>query len=326
MKTVFPAIYSTLSPEALSFYISEKYALKNVWCKLLVRGVGDTYLAETPDNRFILRVYRSSHRNLQQIKEEVALLQLLKETAVSVSWPVPDVSGETIQVLEAVEGERCAVLFSYAPGHAVRLPDEIQLQLLGSEMARFHQVSSSMARETARWEFNTDTMFIRPLEMFRAGFASIPEDYAWLQQAAEAAVKKLSAAEGLSMGYCHFDLLPKNMHFENDTITLFDFDFMGYGWLVNDIACYWQHLALEVYTKRMTQQVADEQYNILLDAYRTHRALSQEELEVVPYLAVGWWFFYMGFHTSHDQFHAYTQPGQLKLFTGLLKHLATYWT
>ncbi len=325
MKTVFPAIYSTLCPKALSSFLSEKYALENVQCKLLVRGVGDTYLAETPDNRFILRVYRSSHRNILQIKEEVALLQALKERAISVSYPLPDITGETVQLLEALEGERCAVLFSYAPGHAVRLLDNKQLQLLGTEMARFHQVSSSFAPETNRWEFNIETMFARPLEMLRAGFDSNPEDYAWLQEAAKEAIKKLPLAGALPAGYCHFDLIPKNMHFAGDTITLFDFDFMGYGWLVNDIAACWQYLALEVYTKRLAQEAADEQYKILLDAYRQHRALSKAELEAVPYLAVGWWLFYMGFHTTHDQFHAFTQPGQLKLFTGLLRHFATYW-
>ncbi|MBC9910145.1 phosphotransferase enzyme family protein [Chitinophaga varians] len=326
MKTVFPATYSTLCPDALSSFLSEKYALGHVQCKLLVRGVGDTYLAETADNRFILRVYRSSHRSLSQIKEEVTLLLALKAAAVSVSWPIPDVSGENIQLLDAVEGERCAVLFSYAQGQAVRLPNEDQLRLLGNEMARFHNVSSAIDLGKDRWTFNSDTMFVRPLEMLKPAFAGSPEDYTWLQQAVGEAVKKLSLVNGLSMGYCHFDFLPKNMHFGESTVTLFDFDFMGYGWLANDLASFWQYLALEVYTKRMTQQVADEQFDILLNAYRQHRSLDSRELEVLPYLAVGWWLFYMGFHTTHDQFHAYTQPGQVKLFTGLLRHLATtYW-
>ncbi|NML39327.1 phosphotransferase [Chitinophaga sp. G-6-1-13] len=325
MKTVFPATYSTLCPDALSSFLSEKYPLEKVQCKLLVRGVGDTYLVETADDRFILRVYRSSHRSLSQIKEEVALLLALKAAAVSVSWPIPDVSGEIIQLLDAVEGERCAVLFSYAPGHAVRLPNEDQLRLLGSEMARFHNISSTVNLGKARWAFNIDSMFVHPLQMLKTAFADNPEDYAWLQQAAKAAIQKLSLVNGLSMGYCHFDFLPKNMHFGENTITLFDFDFMGYGWLANDLASFWQYLMLEVYTKRMTQEAADKQYHVLLEAYREHRPLSKEELEVVPYLAVGWWLFYMGFHTTHDQFHAFTQPGQLKLFAGLLKHFATYW-
>lgn len=326
MKTVFPATYSTLCPVALSAFLSEKYALENPQCKLLVRGVGDTYLAETSGSRYILRVYRSSHRSLPQIREEVNLLLALKAAAVSVSYPLPDIQGETVQLLDAVEGERCTVLFTYAPGHPVRLLDDHQLRLLGREMARFHQVSSAIVHGKARWEFTGEQLFVRPLTLLQPFFANNVEDYMWLQQAADRTAAKLSSLNGLSTGYCHFDFLPKNMHFDQNTVTLFDFDFMGFGWLANDIASFWQYLSLEVYTKRMTQTEADRQYQLLLDAYREHRALHAAELEAVPYIALGWWLFYMGFHTTHDQFHAFVQPGQLKLFTGLLKHMAdTYW-
>lgn len=326
MKTVFPATYSTLCPSALSAFLSEKYALEDVQCLLLVRGVGDTYLARTSADRFILRVYRSTHRSLPQIQEEVALLQALKAAEVSVSYPLQDIAGETIQQLNAVEGERCAVLFSYAPGHPVRLLNDQQLQLLGREMARFHQVSAAFSPVKARWEFNEESMFVRPLTLLQPFFANNAEDYTWLQQAAATAAARLSAMKELPMGYCHFDFLPKNMHFDANSITLFDFDFMGYGWLVNDIASFWQYLSLEVYTKRMTQDEADRQYQLLLDAYREHRPLDEAALEAIPFISLGWWLFYMGFHTTHDQFHAFVQPGHLKLFTGLLRHLAnTYW-
>ncbi|WP_159456217.1 phosphotransferase enzyme family protein [Chitinophaga eiseniae] len=326
MRTVFPATYSTLCPTALSAFLSEKYALKNVQCELLVRGVGDTYLVQSPGDRFILRVYRSSHRSLPQIQEEVALLQALKAAEVSVSHPLQDKAGETVQRLNAVEGERCAVLFSYAPGHPVRMLNDQQLYLLGREMARFHQVSAAFGAGKTRWTFNEDSMFVRPLAQLQPFFANNAADYTWLQQAAATAAAKLSATKGLSMGYCHFDFLPKNMHFDTNGITLFDFDFMGYGWLANDIASFWQYLALEVYTKRMTQEEADRQYHLLLDAYREHRPLNERELEAIPFISLGWWLFYMGFHTTHDQFHAFVQPGHLKLFTGLLRHLAdTHW-
>ncbi|MDH7459837.1 phosphotransferase [Chitinophagaceae bacterium 26-R-25] len=89
-----------------------------------MRGVGDTYLVESSDGRFILRIYRSSHRSLPQIKEEVKLLHALQQAGVSVSYPVADILGDTIQTLVAIEGERHAVLFSYAPGHVVRSLDD----------------------------------------------------------------------------------------------------------------------------------------------------------------------------------------------------------
>lgn len=97
MRSVFPATYSTLCPIALSSLIAEKYELENVQCKLLVRGVGDTYLVEGAETQFILRIYRSSHRSLPQIEEEVKLLQALKQGKVSVSYPISDSLGEVIQ-------------------------------------------------------------------------------------------------------------------------------------------------------------------------------------------------------------------------------------
>jgi Ser/Thr protein kinase RdoA (MazF antagonist) len=328
MKPVFPATYSTLCPTALSSLISEKYEAGKVQCKLLVRGVGDTYLVESSQARFILRAYRSSHRSLPQIKEEVSLLLALREADVSVSYPIPDASGAFIQQLNAVEGERHAVLFSYAPGDTVRILNEHQLRIFGREMARFHNVSSTISLGAARWHFDLETTLFRPLEMLRPVFAGDPETYAWLQQAAKQADEKLSQlrSSGFTKGYCHFDFLPKNIHFENDAVTFFDFDFMGYGWLVSDIMTFWQHLMVDVYAGRMQQQAANEAYSIFLDGYRACRSISEQELLAVPYLALGFWLFYMGFHTTHDQFFAFTQPSHLKVFTGFLRHIAgTHW-
>ncbi|MVT39388.1 phosphotransferase [Chitinophaga oryziterrae] len=328
MKPVFPATYSTLCPIALSSVIQEKYGVGSVKCQLLVRGVGDTYLVQSSEARFILRVYRSSHRSLPQIKEEVELLLALKQANVSVSYPIFDIWGEAIQQFEAVEGERHAVLFSYAPGQAVKLLNKDQLRLLGHEMARFHNVSSEIRLGEKRWNLDLKTTLFKPLEMLKPVFAEDPEGHGWLLQAARQVENKLSQlnTSNFSKGYCHFDFLPKNFHFEGDLITFFDFDFMGYGWLANDIMSFWQHLILDVYTGRMTQQDADDAYSIFLDGYRTHRPINDQELVVVPYLSLGFWLFYMGFHTTHDQFYAFSQPSQVKAYTGLLKHMvATYW-
>jgi Ser/Thr protein kinase RdoA (MazF antagonist) len=328
MKSTFPATYSTLCPIALSSVISEKYGIGNVQCKFLVRGVGDTYVVESFESRFIFRVYRSSHRSLPQIKEEVTLLLALKKANVSVSYPISGISGETILKLEAAEGERYAVLFSYAPGHTVKLLNDNQLRSLGNEMAHFHNVSSQISLGGSRWNFDLKTTLLDPLKVLKPAFAEDPEGYNWLQSTVNQVEKKLAATDiaGFSKGYCHFDFLPKNFHFENESVTFFDFDFMGYGWLVNDIMSFWQHLTLDVYTGRMTQNAADEAYRLFLEAYREHRPVSEEELSMVPYLAIGFWLFYMGFHTTHDQFYVFSQPTQVKSYTGVLKHIVdTYW-
>ncbi|MEJ2880462.1 phosphotransferase enzyme family protein [Pedobacter sp. GR22-6] len=328
MKSSFPALYSTLCPNALSSLISESYDLGTVKCKFLVRGVGDTYLVESPKDRFILRIYRATHRTLPQIQEEVKLLLALEQQKVSVSYPITDRSGKEIIELEAAEGLRYGMLFSYAPGKAVKLLNDSQLSNLGREMAQFHNVSSTISLGGARWHFNHKTTLQEPLAILQPALADDPSAYAWLQHTVAQVETKLSTINDLdfSKGYCHFDFLPKNFHFDNDRVTLFDFDFMGYGWLVNDIMTFWQHLTLDVFTGRMTQDAADAAYSEFIKAYRQYRSVSEQELSTVPYLAIGFWLFYMAFHTTHDQFYTFSQPSQVKAYIGVLKHIVkTYW-
>ncbi|MDM1554890.1 MULTISPECIES: phosphotransferase enzyme family protein [Chryseobacterium] len=328
MKSIFPATYSTLCPIALSELIAEKYGLKNVQCKLLVRGVGDTYRVESEEDRFILRIYRSSHRSLDHIKEEVRLLQALKDAHVSVSYPITTLSGKPILKLEAIEGERYAVLFSFAKGRVIRVMNDNQFRALGNEMARFHNVSSDFKVEYERWNFDFRTTVFKPLEKLKAVFKENLEDYEWLQNIAAEIERKLAKLDTstFSKGYCHFDFLPKNFHFDNDMVTFFDFDFMGYGWLVNDIMTFWIHFVLEVSAGRMTYEEFQRAYHIFLDGYCEYRSVSSQELASIPYLSIGFWLFYMNFHTTHDQFQVFTQLPHVKSYVGIMRNIVeNYW-
>jgi Ser/Thr protein kinase RdoA (MazF antagonist) len=329
VNPVIPASYSTLCQEALGQLVSDRYGLGQAQCKFIVRGVGDTYLVETPGSRFILRVYRSSHRSRQQIMEEVQLLTALRAAGVSISGPIGDRNGVMIQEITASEGDRHAVLFSNAEGKPVSILNTKQLTNLGIEMARFHDVSSSISLGNSRWEFNANTTLFEPLRMVENAFVEDPEGYAWLQKAAKFITKKLESLNTTQfpVGYCHFDFLPKNFHFaSDDKITFFDLDFFGHGWLINDLMVFWQHLCIDVFFNRITQSEADDNFNTFLEAYRSLRPVSEEELIAMPYLSLGFWLFYMGFHTTHDQFYPQVyQPAHLKMRVSFIrKHVERY--
>jgi len=334
MESIFPASYSTLLPSALADLVSRKYGWAAVRCEFLVRGVGDTYLIEAGDKRYILRVYRSSHRDRGQIGAEVHLLLALQRGEVPVSFPIPDHTGEYIQVIHAVEGQRYAVLFSYAAGHSVAILSENQLSQLGRQMARFHQISAELElpgdqrSSASRWTFDLQTTLFGPLTRLKPYFAEDPAGYAWFEQAVETVVMKLSQldVQSYSTGYCHFDFLPKNFHFDGDAVTFFDFDFMGRGWLVNDIMTFWQNMTVDVRFARMTPEAADRAYAHFLAAYQSIRPISEEELEAVPYLTLGFWLFYSDFHTTHDAFYSFVKPGHLKIRVRFIQQLMQkYW-
>jgi Ser/Thr protein kinase RdoA (MazF antagonist) len=319
---MFPTMYSTLDPDALGRWFEQHYRRRGV-CEFLLRGVGDTYRINTNDASFILRIYRSSHRSFSQISAEVELLLAAKNAGVSVSYPVVDANGGYVQEFEAAEGRRHGVLFSYAPGRIVPVLNDEQLRHLGQEVARFHNVSVGRWLGEGRWNYDLQTTLVRPLELMEPYFAELPEEYAWWRKTAERIVRRMDAVDtsGFSSGYCHFDLLPQNFHFEGDRPTLFDFDFAGHGWLIYDLAIFRVHLDLDVQFGKQTKEAADTAFECFLSAYAEIRPISAAERDCIPWCMLSFWCFYMGFHRTHDQFYPLVQPGQLKARTALIRKL-----
>ncbi|WP_176842439.1 phosphotransferase enzyme family protein [Chitinophaga filiformis] len=327
MQTVFPTLYSTLSPTALATYISQQYTFGPLECKFIVRGVGDTYLVSAANERFILRIYRPSHRTLANIQAEVELLTALHTAEVSVSYPLADKDGHYIQSLPGAEGTRHAVLFSYAEGRSHNILSDVQLRNFGQEMARFHNISSQIQLSKDRWTFDLETTLFQPLAAVKDYFSEDPATYDWLLQSADKVKTFLSQLDTsrFSYGYCHFDFLPKNFHFDSqDNITFFDFDFFGTGWLAYDLMTFHQQLLLDMQMGRLTAEQRERTWSLFVEAYRSERALSEEELAAIPYLGLGFWVFYMGFHATHDQFYPLMQThmlqGRFAVVRKLLEH------
>ena len=300
---IFPTQYSTLSSIALKKSIENSYGLTNITCRLLLRGVSDTYIVENTSTKYIFKVYRKPHRTLEEIKGEIELLNILKEQGAKVSYPIGDVRGEQVQEFNAAEGMRYGVLFSFAPGQSSYNLTDDQLKVLGHEMAFNHNITSQIELSHKRKDYTIETTITRPLEISKPDFKDFQEGHVYLSETASYVIGKLDQMDThhFSYGYCQFDYLPKNFHFdENNSITLFDFDFAGKGFLANDIASFSAHLFLYVHFKKMTLHEASQSFKVFLDAYRKTRPLSDQEIKALPYLGFMWWIFYLGFH--HDSF------------------------
>ena len=323
MKSIFPVSYSTLDPDALGLFIAAAYGLNRCDCSLLLRGVSDTYLIRTDGDKFIFRVYRAGFRTVTDVQTETRLLHTLHKQRVSVSHPIKNLDGSYINGINAAEGERLGVLFTFAHGRSYQQLNDSQLTSLGVEMARFHNVSSIFEISRDARHINTTTTLFDPIRKVEPYFKTDPESYAWLKQSAEEVANRISKTDtsAFSSGYCQFDFLPKNFHFdESDKVTLFDFDFLGYGWLVNDIMSFWIHLNLDVFFNRITPEAGKQNFETFVSAYRTQRVVTEDELGLIPWLSLGFWVFYMGFHVTHDQFYGMVkEPGQLKLRMGLIR-------
>ena len=103
---IFPVTTSTLSAKELGNFIKDKYQLnENINCKLFRTGMNHTYFLSDNETKYAVRVYSYNWRSKSEINEELALLQLLKENNLSVSFPIQDKNGEFIK------GELIAYLY-----------------------------------------------------------------------------------------------------------------------------------------------------------------------------------------------------------------------
>ncbi|MDP9075991.1 MAG: phosphotransferase [Bacteroidota bacterium] len=326
---IFPTRYSTLSSEALNVFISERYGLKDTSCRLLIRNVSDTYVVENQTDKYIFKIYRDAHRKLDEIGGEAELLTILNDKGACVSYPIKDLSGTIIQSFNAAEGTRYGMLFTYAKGKVVNVMNEEQLATLGKEMATVHNITSSIQLNHKRIEFNIDTTIIQPLETVKPAFADLEDEYADLIAISKTVIAKLNEFDftNFSYGYCHYDFLPKNFHFdEHNKLTFFDFDFAGKGYLANDITSLYIHYFMEVFMNRQTREQADTAFAVFVESYRKVRALHSDELKAIPYLGFGFWVFYLGF--QHDNFEDWSNiffgPKFLKDRVALIKKWMAY--
>ena len=322
--TPFPAQYSTLSALALKDYIAAAYGINLISCKYLLRGVSDTYTLTAADAQYILKIYRDQHRSLSEIQGEVELLNMLKEYGAKVSYPLVDIFGGQIQKFDAAEGTRYGIVLSYAQGKPVLDLNDEQLKTVGREMAAVHNITAVVKLNYARKAYATDTTLTSPLNILEPAFADLPDEYAYLKETATQVIQKLNTfdTEKFSYGYCQYDFLPKNFHFDDkDQITFFDFDFAGQGHLANDLMSFFVHFFMHVFTGKLTDKEADSMYQVFIAAYREVRPVSDDEIKAIPYLGVGFWIFYLGFQYENfdDWSNLFFGPKFIKDRVALIK-------
>lgn len=298
MAAIFPTQYSLLSAAALNGHVEQRYGFGKLTGKLLTHNVSDTYLLASPTEKYIFKVYRRAHRSLTEIRGEVELLTALKEQGAKVSYPLSDLTSNYIQEFTAAEGVRYGVLFTFAPGQPVYDLTDEQLTIVGREMAFIHTITSRIELRHERKVYDINTTIMEPLKTLEPTFADDPDSYNYLLETADRVIRKLDSIDttAFGYGYCHYDFLPKNFHFSQDnSITFFDFDFAGKGFLANDLLSFSLHFFFHVSAGKMTQAEADRAFIVFLAGYRTIRFISDEEIAAIPYLGFMFWTFYLGF-------------------------------
>ena len=276
----FPVEYSSLSTKALLDLLTNNYAISSTSSiTFLKRGFNDTYLISGNQEKFILRVYKHNWRSIESIETEIKLLNFLRENNISVSFPISDNTGNNIQIIEAFEGKRYAVLFSFAEGEQKRKLTTEQAYLLGAETGKIHTVTQNRSFGTTAQNYDIKNQFAITLQTLKPILTHHIEQYDYVSHSQIEFNNKFNAIDKsqLAKGICHGDLQAENFHISNENkFTFFDFDFFGSGYLIYDIGVFmwYDH-------KNKPKEIIDS----FLKGYQTQRVLTETELSLLPYFS-----------------------------------------
>ncbi|MBL0329124.1 MAG: phosphotransferase [Bacteroidetes bacterium] len=276
----FPVEYSSLSTQALQELICKNYSFPGTTSiTFLKRGFNDTYLIQNKTKKYILRVYKHNWRAEDSIETELKLLNFLKENDISVSFPITDIHSQFIQRLEAPEGVRYAVLFSYAEGEQIRKLNLEQAELLGIQTGKIHLLTLNKQLGVTAHNYGIEYQFEKTLFVLKPILVNHLNEYNYLVELKNHFTEHFSTIDTtqLARGICHGDLQAENFHITPaNQITFFDFDFFGDGYLIYDIGVFiwYDH-------KNKPKEIVDA----FLRGYQTQRKLSESELKLLPYFS-----------------------------------------
>jgi len=288
----FPVSSSILSAPELANFIQQHYNfLDTAVCSLIKAGINHTYLINDLSGKFIFRIYSFNWRSKLEIEEELKLIQHLKENKIPVSYPIEDKNGVVIQELSAPEGNRFAVLFSYANGEKLLDYSLETHEKVGEVMAGIHRLTLNYKLE--RISYTEDSLLISPFPRLRNFLSENSEEMAFMKSLQQQLLSELRSADQtkLRKGAVHLDIWFDNLNVNaQDEITLFDFDFCGNGWLCLDIAYYLMQLhVIEINEERYTAKLQS-----FLKGYESVTTINDQEKNLLHTLGVSLYFFYLG--------------------------------
>jgi Ser/Thr protein kinase RdoA (MazF antagonist) len=286
--STFPVVASILSPTELGEFVIAQYGLAPKFvCKLFRTGMNHTYFISNTKETYVIRVYSHNWRSKSEIIEEIKLLKLLKDTNLNVSFPIPSVNGEFIQELNAPEGIRHLVVFSFAEGEKIRFMDKETCFSIGSFMANFH--NATLNKTIDRISYDKETLIELPYHHLKPFFSEKLPEMEFIKEIGE--IFQKSDFENTRNGVVHMDIWYDNMAVtdEND-ITLFDFDFCGNGAQILDVGYFCKHL-FHIETDKEEYEL---KMNRFLKGYQSVRPLSSHELKLIPKAGLAVYVFYLG--------------------------------
>lgn len=324
MTSYAPSISSILSPDYLASLVVQRFGCDPATrCRILRTGVNHTYLITTREKKFVLRVYARNWRTELEINEELKLLTFLRKKNIAVSFPIKDMKGEYVLRINAIEGLRFAVLFSYAEGATIKNPSTETCFQLGVTMARLHQQTLNETIE--RRYYSAETLVKWAFELARNHFGASSDEMEYFKKAQTSISNEFDRIDQavVRKGVVHLDIWQDNLKVDKDgLITIFDFDNIGNGPFFLDMG----YTLMSLYRHEPDKEQYRQKREGFLQGYRSISSLTKAEESLIPYGGLAVWLHYTGVHVQRfDDFsNPFLSPDFLKHWIKIARQWMEY--
>ncbi|MFD2907417.1 phosphotransferase [Flavobacterium ardleyense] len=320
----FPVVTSTLSETELGYFIKKIYELTEDYnCKLFRTGLNHTYFISNNETKFIFRVYCYKWRTKIEIEQELELLNLLKKNSLSVSYPISDTNGNFIQEINAPEGIRYGVLFSFASGEKMRFMSNEVCYSIGTIMAKIHSVTEN--KKTARVNYDSEILLSESYNHLKSFFSEELEEMKFLKELGDKIPKRINESNlrENKNGIVHLDIWYDNLSVNNENeITIFDFDNCGNGLLILDVG----YFCKQLFFIESDKNEYESKTKSFLNGYQKIRYLSEEEIKLIPEVGASIFVFYLGVQAQRfDWSNIFFTENYLKMFVGRIRNWMEYY-
>ncbi|MCF9045222.1 phosphotransferase enzyme family protein [Acinetobacter nectaris] len=250
--------------------------------KLLCQSENATFVIQTPNTKYALRLHRPNYHSKKAIQSELLWLDALTEHGISVPQAITNKDGEYVLTLKySSKIERHAVLFNWVQGEMPTTDvDPKAFKQLGSITAQLHQHSKQWQRPDHfnRIIWNHDTMVSS--EGHWGHWADVKNltqlDKTLLQETVHTIGTQLKQLDKSPQyyGLIHADLRLTNLLLQDNKIGVIDFDDCGLSWFMHDLA------AALSFNEHLPH--APEWVDQWLDGYEQHAHISQLEYALIP--------------------------------------------
>jgi Ser/Thr protein kinase RdoA (MazF antagonist) len=307
-----PICLSIFSAAGLLDHVKEVYGFSAVFIELFVSSFGDIYRVVTPTAKFILRVYHAKPHTRDSILSEVQLLDHLHQHGLSVAHPIRRSDGDWLLTLDAPEGTRYAVLYSFAEGEQISATTSLDSVVeYGELVGRIHLIADTFPIALNRQPITFESLVDDGLDRLLSLCPQYKDEISYMREVADAIrpqIERLPTTKPL-YGLCHGDASASNVFISADGHpTLFDFDSCGPSWRIYDVGSFVSNVAY----RNMPAEFSEA----FLEGYERIRPLEPSERSAIPlikilrkYLTISWMTAMIepfGSHNLSDAFIAET--------------------